>query len=122
MSMSWEFACSEAQISSFNLACTAASDRLVDDWIRNTMRNVTIVVLVLMMSCQVSDHPKKGPLTSQTRISTQAAMKVTGLPARSEIFRENAANLSIMVQAIPCWLAASPLRRPPEEHRRVLKS
>ena len=32
-------------------------------WIRNTIRNVTIVVPVLMTSCHVSEKPKIGPVT-----------------------------------------------------------
>ena len=33
-------------------------------WIRNTIRNVTIVVPVLMTSCHVSEKPNSGPVTS----------------------------------------------------------
>ena len=33
-------------------------------WIRNTIRNVTIVVPVLMTSCHVSENPNSGPVTS----------------------------------------------------------
>ena len=35
-------------------------------WIRNTIRNVTIVVPVLMTSCHVSLKPNSGPVTAQT--------------------------------------------------------
>jgi hypothetical protein len=40
------------------------------------MRKVTIVVPVLMTSCQVSEKPKKGPETAQTRMTATAARKV----------------------------------------------
>jgi hypothetical protein len=53
-------------------------------WIRNTIRNVTIVVPVLMMSCQVSEKPKIGPLTAHTTRTVTAAAKAQGRPAALE--------------------------------------
>ena len=41
------------------------------------MRKVTMVVPVLMTSCQVSENPKNGPLTAQTMISPRATRNVT---------------------------------------------
>jgi hypothetical protein len=48
-------------------------------WISNTMRKVTIVVPVLLMSCQVSDHWKIGP--PHTTMTASASAKVAGRPA-----------------------------------------
>ena len=42
------------------------------------MRKVTIVVPVLMASCQVSLKPKIGPLTPQTTIAATAAANASG--------------------------------------------
>jgi hypothetical protein len=50
-------------------------------WIRNTIRKVTIVVPVLMMSCHVSDHRKIGPLTPHTTMMASASANVAGRPA-----------------------------------------
>src|SRR5574338_273384 len=47
---------------------------------RNTMRKVTIVVPVLMTSCQVSLKWKSGPLTAHATITKTAMPKVTGCP------------------------------------------
>ena len=43
-----------ARINSESLSCSAMVSRFCVFWIRNTIRNVTIVVEVLMTSCQVS--------------------------------------------------------------------
>ena len=45
------------------------------------MRKVTMVVLVLMTSCQVSLKRKIGPVTAQTTIMIRARAKVVGRPA-----------------------------------------
>ena len=45
------------------------------------MRKVTIVVLVLMISCQVSEKPISGPVTAHRTMIAQQATKVIGLPA-----------------------------------------
>jgi hypothetical protein len=47
---------------------------------KNTIRNVTIVVPVLMTSCQVSENWKAGPVTAQTTIKRQATAKVDARP------------------------------------------
>ena len=51
---------------------------------RNTIRNVTIVVVVLITNCQVSLKPNSGPVTSQPRISTTANVKTGGWPQKRE--------------------------------------
>lgn len=53
-------------------------------WMRNTIRNVTIVVVVLITNCQVSLKPNSGPVTSQPRISTTANVKTGGWPQKRE--------------------------------------
>jgi hypothetical protein len=40
-----------------------------------------IVVEVFMMSCHVSENPKKGPLTAQISTKLTQATKMIGLPA-----------------------------------------
>src|SRR5437867_370944 len=47
---------------------------------RNTIRNVTIVVPVLITSCHVSLKPKCRPKSAHTTIITAARMKVAGRP------------------------------------------
>jgi hypothetical protein len=42
---------------------------------------VTIVVLVLMMSCHVSEKPNTGPLKAHATTMAQQAMNVAGMPA-----------------------------------------
>ncbi len=39
-----------------------------------------IVVPVLIINCQVSEYPKRGPVTAQTTMTAHAKMKVEGLP------------------------------------------
>lgn len=45
------------------------------------MRKVTIVVPVLITSCQVSENLNNGPLTAQINTTMQAAANANGLPA-----------------------------------------
>src|SRR6476660_1762768 len=52
---------------------------------RNTIRNVTMVVPVLITSCHVSENPKSGPLTAHTRTMPAAVMNVDARPAASEV-------------------------------------
>ena len=56
----------------------ASESRFCVFWIRNTIRNVMIVVPVLMTSCQVSLKPKNGPLTAQITMIARAAQNVAG--------------------------------------------
>ena len=49
------------------------------------MRKVTIVVPVLMMSCQVSDHWNRGPLTPQAAMMASARPNVDARPARRAV-------------------------------------
>jgi hypothetical protein len=47
---------------------------------RNTIRNVTIVVPVLMTSCHVSENPKIGPVMAQMTITPTARTKAMDVP------------------------------------------
>jgi hypothetical protein len=57
-------------------------------WIRNTIRKVTIVVPVLMISCHVSEKWKKGPLSAHTTTTTTQKAKVVGRPVAWATFDE----------------------------------
>ena len=59
----------------------AAPSRFCVFWIRNTIRKVTMVVLVLMISCHVSEKPKNGPLAAHRTMTRQQMMNVAGRPA-----------------------------------------
>jgi hypothetical protein len=56
------------------------------------MRKVTIVVPVLITSCQVSLKPKSGPLTAHTVTVASASAKAAGLPVTWEIHFANVVN------------------------------
>ena len=71
MPMNCSRALPTARSSSSSLACIAAPSRFWLFWIRNTIRKVMMVVPVLMMSCQVSEKWNTGPVTAQTRITSQ---------------------------------------------------
>src|SRR3989442_1054262 len=75
-----------AWISSSSLSCVAFASRFWVFWIRNTMRKVTIVVPVLITSCQVSEKPKIGPVTSHTRMTSTATVNAQAEPMVSETF------------------------------------
>ena len=64
-------------ISSASFSCTASVSRFWVFWIRNTIRKVTIVVAVLITSCQVSLKPNSGPITAQRSRATRDR-KVSG--------------------------------------------
>ena len=49
------------------------------------MRNVTMVVPVLMTSCQVSEKSKSGPVIAQTTITVTARMNAQGDPVASDV-------------------------------------
>ena len=71
---------STARINSSSLMCIAAVSRFCVFWIRNTMRNVMIVVPVLITSCHVSLKPNMGPVTAQTTMIVTAVTKANGCP------------------------------------------
>src|SRR5690242_16841835 len=63
----------------------AALSRFCEFWIRNTIRNVTIVVPVLMTNCHVSENPNSGPLVPQATTTPAANMKVEARPAANDV-------------------------------------
>jgi hypothetical protein len=69
-----------ARINSSNLSCNASVSRFCVFWIRNTIKNVTIVVPVLITSCHVSLYPNIGPVAAQMRTVTKAIANAIGLP------------------------------------------
>jgi hypothetical protein len=69
------------RISSSSLAWRAALSRFWVFWIRNTIRKVTMVVEVLITSCQVSEKPNTGPVIAHTPTAAMQRMKASGLPA-----------------------------------------
>ena len=50
-----------AATSSFSFSCIASESLFCDRWMRNTIRNVTMVVPVLITSCQVSEIAEQRP-------------------------------------------------------------
>ncbi len=68
--------------SSSILICSASVSRFWVFWMRKTMRKVTMVVEVLITSCQVSLKSKNGPLIAHNRINPRATTKVGGRPAQ----------------------------------------
>src|SRR3989442_6057369 len=72
-------------MSSSSLICSASESRFWVFWIRNTIRNVTIVVLVLMTSCQVSLKWKIGPVTAHTAMTAPASTNAEGWPVACDV-------------------------------------
>src|ERR1043166_8506720 len=70
----------ERRISSSSFTWRASESRFWVLWMRNTIRNVMMVVPVLMMSCQVSLKPKSGPVIAQSAITATAAVNAIGRP------------------------------------------
>lgn len=64
---------------------------------RNTIKNVTMVVPVLMISCQVSDHANMGPLMPQTMMTPKARQKVEARPACPAVHCASLSNRSLNV-------------------------
>lgn len=66
-------------------------------------QNVTIVVPVLMTSCQVSENRKRGPVTAQMTMAAQATTNVDARPAACEaVLAMEAKNRGS--RSGPCWL------------------
>src|SRR5690349_16475079 len=75
--------------SSFSFSWMASESLFWDFCIRNTMRNVTIVVPVLMKSCHASEYLKRGPVTAHNTTMESAVIKAQLLPAASVTTLEN---------------------------------
>ncbi len=81
-----------AKISSSNFNWRARVSRFCVAWIKKTIRNVTIVVPVLMTSCQVSLKPNKRTVIAQTSTTATASRKVVGRPEIREVATASRAN------------------------------
>jgi hypothetical protein len=99
MSIIWLPALSMARMSSFNLRLMARASRFWVFWMMKTMRKVTMVVPVLMTSCQVSEKWKTGPVTAQTRMIRVAPAKAHVEPSQPEAEAANLPNQSFVVRA-----------------------
>ncbi len=77
----------------------AAVSRFWVFWIRNTIRKVTMVVEVLITSCQVSLKWNSGPEAAQISTSATARMKVAGRPVVVERKLENRENHCVRIVA-----------------------
>jgi hypothetical protein len=62
------------------------------------MRNVTTVVEVLIMSCQVSEKPNKGPVHAHTTTQAAHMMNANGLPAAADTAFANFVNILLIDQ------------------------
>ena len=74
----------------------AAVSRFCVFWIRNTIRNVTMVVNVLMVSCQASLKPKSGPLIAHSTTMAPASAQVTGRPENCAVFLAKRVNQDVL--------------------------
>ena len=70
----------------------ASESRFCDAWMANTIRNVTIVVPVLMTSCQVSENPNSGPVIAHTMTTEQAVTNAAGVPVARDVQRAKRVN------------------------------
>jgi hypothetical protein len=70
----------------------ASESRFCVLWIKNTIKNVIMVVPVLITSCQVSLNPNSGPVTAHNTIISTAAKKVIGLPLKRAVRFVNRVN------------------------------
>jgi hypothetical protein len=69
-------------------------------WIRKTIRKVTIVVPVLIISCHVSEKWKMGPVAAHTWIMEIAPRKAHFDPSHPEAEAANLPNASPLVSAV----------------------
>ncbi len=72
-----------AAINSLSLGCSTRKSLFRARWMRNTIRNVMMVVPVLMTSCQVSEYLNRGPVAAYSSIIptevTKAAVEPVNL-------------------------------------------
>src|SRR6476620_2705609 len=73
---------SSAATISFSFRWSASESLFWVRWMRNTIRNVTMVVPVLITSCQVLSNLKRGPVIAQTRMIPQARENALVLPVQ----------------------------------------
>jgi len=88
-----------ALISSSSFSCSAVLSRFCAFWIRNTIRKVTILLIVFMTSCHESEKPKIGPVISQPATNAAAKPKAHGRPLLVAVSDANLEN--------QCWFGVS---------------
>src|SRR5262245_49673761 len=73
-----------AATSSFNFSWIACDSMFCERWMRKTIRKVTIVVPVLMMSCHVSlkGGDTNGPVAAQTMMTPNAIRNAHDVPVQ----------------------------------------
>jgi hypothetical protein len=76
-----------ARMSSSSFNWSAAVSLFCEDWMTNTIQNVTTVVPVLMTSCQLSEKWKSGPLAAQIRTTVTESTKAVGRPVAFDTAR-----------------------------------
>src|SRR5688500_6751997 len=83
---------------------------------RNTIRKVTMVVLVLITSCQVSLKRNRGPVRAQARMIPTAAANATGLPVTRAVRLAKRVNheFDLRGRMYSSLIAAESLLRGPE--------
>jgi uncharacterized membrane protein len=84
-----------ALINSSSFSCTAVLSLFCAFWIRNTIRNVTILLIVFMTSCQLSENPKIGPVINQAITNAAAKPNTHGRPLLVAVSEANLEN--------QCW-------------------
>lgn len=65
---------------------------------RNTIRKVTMVVVVLITSCQVSENPNTGPRSAYATTRPRQSTKASGRPVHFEMVLANPVKTRVM----PC--------------------
>src|SRR5882724_1315020 len=98
-------------MSSSSLTCIASESRFCVFWIRNTIRNVMIVVPVLITSCQVSLKRNAGPKTAHAMTISVASTKVPGRPVVRAAAFANRINRERDFMEVPVPSARDSLRR-----------
>src|SRR5689334_8228176 len=74
----------------------------------NTIRNVTIVVPVLITSCQVLEKPRSGPVQAQTTRTATAATKTQGWPNTFAVREVNLVKKPTLLPLLFSVLMATP--------------
>src|ERR1700737_249014 len=83
-----------ARISSSSFKCSAFDSRFCAFWIRKTIKNVTIVVPVLMTSCQLLEKWQAGPSNAQTTTADNAVRNPQRPPVTRIVQPETLVNRS----------------------------
>ncbi|QTK80569.1 hypothetical protein AT6N2_C3055 [Agrobacterium tumefaciens] len=107
-------ACSTARSSSSSFASIAAESLFCEFCTRKIIRKVTMVVPVLMTSCQTSENPKSGPLMPQTITVPSATTKAVGEPENDAIRLANCVKNLFMARCTSCLTMPTHLSDQPD--------